>query len=99
MTSAGRHPTRPWSFTKTQPVDIFLDIVIISVSASSTGPWNNIFYWGDGNPSNNGTIHALSLSPAANLITRQSNARTVWYRNPEWRHDPVSASLHLTNMC
>jgi hypothetical protein len=37
---------------------INLDIVIISVSASSTGPWNNVFYWGDGNPGNNGAIQA-----------------------------------------
>jgi hypothetical protein len=37
---------------------INLDVVIISVSTSSAGPWNNVFYWGDGNPSNNGTIQA-----------------------------------------
>jgi hypothetical protein len=37
---------------------INLDVVIISVSASSTGPWDNVFYWGDGNPGNNGTIQA-----------------------------------------
>jgi len=35
---------------------INLDDVIVSVSASSTGPWNNVFFWGDGNPSNNGLI-------------------------------------------
>jgi hypothetical protein len=41
---------------------INLDIVIISVSASSTGPWNNVFYWGDGDPSNNGTIQAYHFA-------------------------------------
>lgn len=35
---------------------IFLDVVILSVSINSTGPWNNVFYWGDSNPSNNGLI-------------------------------------------
>ena len=35
---------------------LFLDVVIISVSNSSSGPWNNIFYWGDLNPFNNGLI-------------------------------------------
>jgi hypothetical protein len=41
---------------------INLDIVIISVSASSTGPWNNVFYWGDGNPGNNGSIQAYHFA-------------------------------------
>jgi hypothetical protein len=35
---------------------LFLDVVIISVSNSSSGPWNNIFFWGDFNPFNNGLI-------------------------------------------
>jgi len=35
---------------------LFLDWVIISVSSSSSGPWNNIFFWGDFNPFNNGLI-------------------------------------------
>lgn len=35
---------------------LFLDWVIISVSNSTSGPWNNIFFWGDFNPFNNGLI-------------------------------------------
>lgn len=39
-----------------QPGTIALDWVIVSVSTDSTGPWNLIFYWGDGDSGNNGSV-------------------------------------------
>ena len=41
---------------------VFFDWVIISVSSSSSGPWNNIFFWGDFNPFNNGLIPSIYLT-------------------------------------
>ena len=38
------------------PGYIALDWAIVSVSTNSTGPWTLIFYWGDTNSGNNGSV-------------------------------------------
>jgi hypothetical protein len=45
------------------PGNIALDWVIVSVSANSTGPWTLIFYWGDTNSGNNGNVPAVYYPP------------------------------------
>jgi hypothetical protein len=38
------------------PGYIALDWVIVSLGPTASGPWTLIFYWGDGNNGNNGSI-------------------------------------------
>jgi len=45
------------------PGYIALDWVLVSVSDNSDGPWSLIFYWGDSNPGNNGSVPPAYYPP------------------------------------
>jgi ABC-type cobalt transport system substrate-binding protein len=58
---------------------LFLDVVIISVSNSSSGPWNNIFFWGDFNPFNNGLIPSSYYTDSDGEADNEPiNATDLW---------------------
>lgn len=58
--------TSPTPTPPASPDQIYMDWIIIDVGPSSSGPWYQVFYWGDANPDMNTNIGQAGYVPPEN---------------------------------